>query len=228
MGPRNTTVFVGSSTPLELGDIGEWTSRPGVFTGHVLTAENFADLRARNGECVLTDDWAPVENLLAPVVKADRIGLWSAALNAGIHAAEKKDYPRAVRYFQQALEISPDDEDALSNLAHVQELAGNETGALDAYAAIIQLYPENVSARNRAAMMLVKQGHVGPALEQWGASLKINPAQPEVLNNLGAVAMQEGHREEAVRYWRQALEFAPGTPILLQNLAAAQGYGKPE
>ncbi len=222
LGPRNTTVFVGSAAPLALEGIGEWTSRPGAFDGRVLAEADFADLRARNGECVLTDDWAPVENLLAPIVYLDRIGLLKGELEAGIKAAEKKDYPRAIRLFKKALEITPTSEDAWSNLALAQELAGEMGGALDSYAAIIQYYPNNVAARNRAAMILARQGHQGPALEQWGESLKINPAQPEVLNNLGALAMQEGNREAAIRYWRQALEYAPGAPVLLQNLAAAE------
>ena len=225
LGPRNTTVFIGADAPLALANLGEWTTRPGTFTGRVLTDEHFADLRARNGECVLTDDWAPVENLLAPVVKTDRMGLLAAAMQAGIRAAEKQDYPRAVRQFRKALEIAPQSEDALGNLAHAQELAGDAKGALDAYAAILQFYPENVNARNRAAMLLAREGHIGPALEQWGESLKINPAQPEVLNNLGAVAMQAGNRAEAIRYWKQALEYAPGAPVLLQNLAAAEEGG---
>ena len=222
LGPRNTVVWAAGQQKLDAGDISSWMADPELFAGYVLTEENFADLRARNGECVLTDDWAPVENLLAPVVKTDPMGALTAAIQSGIRAAEKQDYPRAVRYFQKALELAPGHPDALSNLGHAQELAGNDSGALDAYAAIIQLYPENVSARNRAAMILVKRGHVGPALEQWGASLKINPAQPEVLNNLGAVAMQEGQREAAVRYWRQALEYAPNEPLLLKNIAAAE------
>ncbi len=226
LGVRNTTVFVGSGAPLALEDIGDWTTRPGVFNGLVLSEAHFADLRARNGECVLTDDWAPVENLLAPVVKADRMGVLAAALAAGIRAAEKKDYPRAIRSFRKALEIAPNHEDALSNLSHAQELAGDESGALDTYAAIVQLYPQNVNARNQAAMILVRRGHVGPALEQWSASLAINPAQPDVLNNLGAVAMQEGQKDKAIGYWRQALQYAPDAPILLQNLAAAEA-GKP-
>ena len=222
LGPRNTTVFVGSNDPLELGDMAEWTTRPGTFEGLVLTKEHFDDLRLRNGECVLTDDWAPVENLLAPVVKTDRLGLLEAAQQSGIRAAGKKDYPRAIRHFRRALDIAPGNEDALSNLAHAQELAGDESGALDSYAALIQYHPETVHARNRAAMILAKRGHVGPALEQWGESLKINPVQPDVLNNLGALAMQEGNREGAIRYWRQALEFAPDSPILRNNLAAAE------
>ena len=222
LGVRNTTVFVGSEADLALEDIGAWTTRPGVFHGAVLTDAQFADLRARNGDCVLTDDWAPVENLLAPVVKADRVGVLAAALQAGIRSAEKKDYPRAIRNFRKALEIAPNHEGALTNLAHAQELAGDESGALDTYAMIVQLYPQNVNARNQAAMILVRRGHVGPALEQWSASLAINPAQPDVLNNLGAVAMQEGQKEKAIGYWRQALQYAPGAPVLLQNLAAAE------
>ena len=221
LGPRNTTVFVGARRPLDLGGLAEWTTRPGVFIGTALTEENFADLFARNGECVLTDDWAPVENLLAPVVKMDRMGLVSAALAAGIRAAENGDYPRAMRHFRRAVEIAPGHEDALADLARAQELAG-DPGVLDTYAALIQYHPNNVSARNRAAMILVQRGHAGAAVEQWHASLRIQPAQPEVLNNLGAVAMQQGNRDAAIGYWRQALTYAPEAEILRRNLAAAE------
>ncbi len=229
LGPRNTTVFVGSTASLDLSDIAKWASRPADFVGLVLTEDDFADLRARNGVCVLTDDWAPVENLLAPVVKKDRMGLLSAAVAAGIRAGERKDYSRAIRCFRKALEIEPGHEDALSNLAYAQELAGDESGALDCYAAIVQLHPQNVNARNQAAMILMRRAgasgnpaYIAAALEQWGESLRINPAQPEVLNNLGAVAMRAGEKDKAIAYWRQALRYAPDAPILLQNLAAAE------
>ena len=222
LGARNTVVWAAGTEPLDATDVAAWMADPELFGGIVLTDAQFADLRARNGDCVLTDDWAPVENLLAPVVKADRVGVLAAALQAGIRSAEKKDYPRAIRNFRKALEIAPNHEGALTNLAHAQELAGDESGALDTYAMIVQLYPQNVNARNQAAMILVRRGHVGPALEQWSASLAINPAQPDVLNNLGAVAMQEGQKDKAIGYWRQALQYAPDAPILLQNLAAAE------
>ncbi len=223
---RSTTVFAAGFNSIDAEGIARWLADPARFNGLVLDNAQFADLRLRNGECVLTDDWAPVENLLAPVVRADRQGREAAALRAGIRAAEKRDYARAVRHFQRALEILPGSLDALANLGQAQELAGNASGALDAYAAIVQLYPENVNARNRAAMILLQRGHLPEALEQWGASLMINPAQPEVLNNLGAAAMQAGDKAKAVGYWRQALQYAPDAPILLQNLAAA-GESKP-
>lgn len=229
LGQRNTVVWAAGFRPLDASDIASWMADPALFEGQVLTDANFEDLRARNGERVLTDDWAPVENLLAPVVKDDRVGVLASAMQAGIRAAEKLDYPRAVRSFRKALEIAPNHEDALGNLAHAQELGGDEQGALDTYAAIVQLYPQNVNARNRAAMLLMKRGEadgnpacVAAALAQWGDSLAINPAQPEVLNNLGAVAMREGRKDQAIGYWRQALQYAPDAPILLQNLAAAE------
>ncbi len=223
LGPRNTVVWAAGAAPLDASDIARWMADPERFEGVALTSEHFADLRARNGECVLTDDFAPVENLLAPVVRSDRQGRLEAALAAGIRAAQKQDYPRAVRQFRKALEIAPGHEDALTDLAQAQELAGDASGALDTCAALVQLHPRNVAARNRAALLLAKAGHVGPALEQWNASLAINPEQPEVLNNLGAVAMQAGEREKAVGYWRQALRYAPDSPILRRNLAATEG-----
>ena len=225
LGIRNTVVWAAGPAALDAQDIAGWMADPELFGGTVLTAANFADLRARNGACVLTDDWAPVENLLAPVVKDDQVGALAAALQAGIRAAEKRDYPRAIRQFRRALEIAPGHEDALTNLAHAQELANDFAGALDTFAVLLQLHPQNVGARNRAAMILARDGHLEAALEQWGESLKINPVQPDVLNNLGAMALREGNREAAIRYWRQALEYAPGTPILLQNLAAAEAAG---
>lgn len=222
LGPRNTTVFVAANQPVELEDIADWTTRPGVLTGVVMQPEHFAALRARHGVAVLTDDWAPVENLLAPVVRTDKLGLLAAALAAGIRAAEKEDYPRAIRHFRRGLDIAPGSEDALSNLGRALELNQDDSAALEAYAELLHHHPLNVSARNRAAMILARHGYVSEALDQWGASLKVNPAQPDVLNNLGALAMQKGYREEAIRYWRQALEYAPDSPILMRNLAAAE------
>lgn len=215
---RNTTVFVGAESPLDLENVLSWM-RPGTaFEGLPFTGAQFDDLAARNGPCVLTDDWAPVENLLAPVVKADAMGQVSAALQAGIRAAEKEDWPRAIRHFRRALEIHPGDEDALEDLAHALELTGDEEGALGCYAQLVQLYPKTVLPRNRAAMLLARRGHVQAALKQWSESLDIQPDQPDVLTNLGSLAYQSGDRDRARAYWQRALALAPDSPVLKNNL----------
>ena len=64
---RDTFVLAASDQPIDLSD---WLPKHGGdFEGSALTAENLDDLAKKCGGLVLTDDFAPVENLLAPVVK---------------------------------------------------------------------------------------------------------------------------------------------------------------
>ena len=60
---RDTFIVVGSARPLPLNEI-DWDS----YLGMVLDPEQLAVLRRRSKGLVLTDDFAPVDNLLAPVI----------------------------------------------------------------------------------------------------------------------------------------------------------------
>ncbi len=68
MGPsdddgRDTFIVVGSAQPLPLDEM-DWDS----YLGMVLDPQQLAVLRSRSNGLVLTDDFAPVDNLLAPVI----------------------------------------------------------------------------------------------------------------------------------------------------------------
>lgn len=65
---RETWILAASLRELDLADLGQ---RPGEedFQGSMLTPEHIQTLVRRSGGLVLTDDYAPVENLLAPVVR---------------------------------------------------------------------------------------------------------------------------------------------------------------
>jgi predicted membrane-bound spermidine synthase len=63
---RATLVIAAAFQPI--GEPGEVLySDSGAKVGHRLSAELLEDLRMRNGEDILTDNYAPVENLIAPV-----------------------------------------------------------------------------------------------------------------------------------------------------------------
>jgi spermidine synthase len=65
---RDTFVVAASSVPL---DTTGWGPNHGTsFDGSLLTSANLAELRQKSAGRILTDDSAPVENLLAPVVRA--------------------------------------------------------------------------------------------------------------------------------------------------------------
>jgi spermidine synthase len=64
---RDTFVVAASNVPL---DTTGWEPNHGTdFEGSLLTAANLAELRQKSAGRILTDDNAPVENLLAPVVR---------------------------------------------------------------------------------------------------------------------------------------------------------------
>ncbi|MCY3021862.1 MAG: fused MFS/spermidine synthase [Planctomycetota bacterium] len=64
---RDTFVVAASKVPLETSD---WQAgHQGEFRGSLLTPENLADLDRKCGRRVLTDDDAPVENLMTPVLR---------------------------------------------------------------------------------------------------------------------------------------------------------------
>ncbi len=66
---RDTFVVVGSKVPLTTTDLGESVS------GFSFRPEHFEELRQRSRNIVLTDDFAPVEQLLEPVIRlADKEG----------------------------------------------------------------------------------------------------------------------------------------------------------
>ncbi len=63
---RATFVIVAASQPIrEAADV--LYSGSDAAVGYRLSGELLEDLRFRNGEGILTDNYAPVENLIAPV-----------------------------------------------------------------------------------------------------------------------------------------------------------------
>ena len=63
--PRDTFVVVGTAGPLALDEMGF-----DLPEGHLLEPHHLAVLRKRSNNLVLTDDYAPVDNLIAPVVSS--------------------------------------------------------------------------------------------------------------------------------------------------------------
>ena len=61
---RDTFVVVGSLRTLPLADF-DWAQ----YSGWLLDEQQLATLRERSNGLVLTDDFAPVDNLLAPVIR---------------------------------------------------------------------------------------------------------------------------------------------------------------
>ncbi len=125
---RDTFIVVCSKRPLVLQDLPMRLHTQYQYAGMLLPEEAVASLLKRHAGSVLTDDYAPVENMLAPVVRGrsgdpGELNLRFARIRAG-----KGDNLRAVRYACRALAIHPKWPDAVTFLV---ELATGPAGAAE-------------------------------------------------------------------------------------------------
>lgn len=216
---RDTFVLVCSMKPLNLeGLVGQITRRH-PYGGTQLTPAQVAVLRDNPAAMVLTDDHAPVENLLAPIVLKDKSGRIEWHYDRGVTAAQKGDFPEAVKQFKAALALYPHDEIGFNYLGRALEQVNDQSGALDAYAMALQVKPRFVEARNNAALLLAKMGQMEAAIQQWREVLTLNPKLNEARNNLGTALAQQGDLKGAVNQWNQTLMSDPDDPVALANMA---------
>lgn len=215
---RDTFVLICSKKPLNLDGLVKQITALHPYGGTQLTDAQVAVLKNNPEALVLTDDHAPVENLLAPIVLKDKSGLIDWHFERGVTAAQKNDFPEAVKHFKAVLALYPHDENAFNYLGRALEQVNDQNGALDAYAMALQFKPRFVEARNNAAMLLAKMGQMDAAIQQWREVLSLNPGLSEARNNLGTALAQKGDVSGAVTQWNQTLMKDPGDPVALANM----------
>jgi tetratricopeptide (TPR) repeat protein/MFS family permease len=217
---RGTYVVVCSKKPRDFSDIvGRIKAQHADFLGSLLSREQLDDLRRRMGEVALTDDYAPVENLLAEVVREDSPeGMDVYYLRLGLEAADRKLMVEAVRKFEQALEVNPGNMQALFNLGVAWMREGNAEKALWCFVSALQIDPSYIEVRNNTAVVLAQLGRIDEAVEQLNEVLKQKPDNLDAHINLAALLAQKGRMDEAAQHLSEALRIQPNNPIAKDNL----------
>jgi tetratricopeptide (TPR) repeat protein len=189
------------------------------FAGGPLSAENLAALAETSGGLVLTDDYAPVENLLAEVVRLDPGDVLEKHISIGVAAGRRGDFDEAIREFERAVRINPGYARGHYNLGVAYADAGRPDDALDALARAVQVDPDYADARNSAALILARAGHIDAAIAQWQEVLARRPDTADAHNNLGNAMASMGRLPEAMAHWKQAVRLNPESASAHNNLA---------
>ncbi len=84
-----------------------------------------------------SDAQAMLVNLLADTTNV----LYTTYLTAGVAAYNGDDYVSAIAWLQRAVEVKPDEYDALSYLGNAYRLTGQYDSAIEIYNHIIQIFP---------------------------------------------------------------------------------------
>jgi tetratricopeptide (TPR) repeat protein len=130
---------------------------------------------------------------------------------------------RAMRAYEQALEVQPGNAGALEALAHLRELTGDSHAALTAIEALASK-AKTPEARAeqwlRAGRLLEGRGDLDGAIERYKAAIEANPRDAGASGALRKAYAQRGDAASAVAQIEKELEFAEG------KLAKARLYAE--
>jgi len=105
--------------------------------------------------------------------------------NLGQEYSRRNQPEEAIRIYNQALSVCPNDADILNSLANVYFRQGKYEQAFPFYKKAIKLVPGNVMYLNNLGVAYVMNGDKKQAVLTWQKSLKIRPNQPEIIKYIG-------------------------------------------
>jgi len=229
---RNTFVIICAKSPLDMTNVVD-DYRKGLNQWYLSESE-VQELLRRSGDLVLTDNYAPVENLLAPVVRRD-VGQASSMRKEALarDLAEQMQKlaweGKAVEAFEKLMEMnslyphtSVRGFTVLGNILMAQKkteqaadvfqmgLAYHAKNRPSANVADIYYYYAGVlNSLDRAVeantmLFLAQKGYV--------KQLEEHPRSVEARIHLGDIAFQQGNLDRSIDFFTQALKLDPATP----------------
>jgi predicted O-linked N-acetylglucosamine transferase (SPINDLY family) len=135
----------------------------------------------------------------------------------GVTRAQLGRMPEALADIGHALDIKPDDPEALLNHANVLKVLGRLQDALAGYEKALAAKPGWPQAENNRGTVLQALGRHHEALAAYDRALSASPRYPEALNNRGSVLQDLKQPVEALAAYDQALRLAPNFAAAFNN-----------
>jgi tetratricopeptide (TPR) repeat protein len=121
---------------------------------------------------------------------------------------------------QNAVELSPQDAEAQSNLGNTLQVLGRLEEAEASNRQAIVLKPDYAEAHNNLGITLKELGRIDEAEASYRQAIAFKPDYAEAYNNLGAMLHELGRFEEAEASYRQAIAFKSDFVEAHSNLGA--------
>jgi Tfp pilus assembly protein PilF len=143
--------------------------------------------------------------------------------------AERKNVREALKLSEEAVALGRDEIRHLHTLGEVRLTLGDETGAAEAYAAVLALDPENPEAHLELGILHEGRGEVAKAEEHFVESLKSDPANPRALYSYASLYYAADDLETAEELLVRAVaadsQYSPALSALASIRARRGDYG---
>ena len=226
---RNTFIVIGAKQKLDLQGVCK-----GYCRGEKIWYMNDSDIAAlkeKSNGLVLTDNYAPVEDLMAPVVKADaqaaKFNL--KQIKARALAKEAEDFAwtgnlrKTLAKLEQLVAVDPSvSVKAYQTMAIIFADRGRTTEAIEIYSRAVNQYGDSpyknqmLDLRHNFAIFLDRLGMADEATEQYRITAEgyhnIIAENPKSVNSyvqLGNIAAENNDFAEAVKNFQQAVTLKP-------------------
>jgi Flp pilus assembly protein TadD len=146
---------------------------------------------------------------------------WFAHKALGAFLLSQGQTDGAIRQFQAALRLNPDDAEACNNLG-IAFLDQGQTGrAISQFQNAIRFKPDDAEAHHNLGNVLLGQGQTAGAIREFREAIRLKPDDAEARNNLGIALASTGRLDEAVRQFQAALRLKPEDTEVQTNLTRA-------
>lgn len=204
---RDTFVVVCSDKKLELGNIpGILSGKVQNFSGRLWTSEEMGkELEGKYGT-VLTDDFAPIEELMKELVLNDTEYFAQKSMKNAVAFRKKSKFAEAIAECDKALENRPGWFAAHYEKGISFAAAGKLDDAICEFRKSCEIRPELVFLRESLCRALMQKEDWGGAMEELQEALGYEPENRELRLKLAEVLYKAGMEEESKIEWLRATE----------------------
>ena len=162
----------------------------------------------------------------------DKEALASNYFQRGNFRSALEDYKGAIKNFDEAIKINPNDASAYTNRGIIKNHLGQQTQdanakrknyeeAIQDYDKAIKLNPKFASAYANRGIVKTDLGRNEEAIKDYDKAIKINPKYTIAYNNRGFAKFELGKHEEAIKDFDEAIETNPNFATTYYNKGIA-------
>lgn len=240
---RNTYVVIGAKRQINFDNLAHEKLMQG-FNLWVMNGSEIKKLTERTNKIILTDDFAPVENLLAPVVRRSGIDfLCYKYRNRAQTLMLGGKYDESIAVYNKLLSINwIDSLTAYRNIAMMRTQQGRLNDAVETLEEAMKYdaqceYREDLSDIHLKLGLLLKKlnrekdasEHFTKAISGFENRLALGP-EAKIMAWLGIALSEKGRQNEAIKWFEKAVEtdkFDVNNYMLLAKTLVLQGrYGE--
>jgi tetratricopeptide (TPR) repeat protein len=138
--------------------------------------------------------------------------------NYGIFYQWRNDTPRAIGYYEDALELYSKDARPLNNIGAMLAADGKIDDAFTKFEEALRLDPDNPTSNHNVGQVLLDRGEAREAIPHFRRAIAVDPGNFEDYYSLGVCYSSVGRNRQAVRMLEKALEIKPTSPETLSSL----------